>query len=275
MGYATLMVHFEVDQPNAALLAIAGDMADRFHSRVVGIATGQLTACAFGDGYVSGDIIQQDVDDTCKKISALETDFRAAFVKRNTVVGWRSNVGYGPLVDYLAFEARCADVILTGSPGKSESNEPFVGTAGTLVLQAGRPVLVVPPSTKFMKLGKVVICWRDTRESRRAVLDAIDLLRQAQAVDVVEVTTDDGMTACRSRLLDVVAWLAIHGVSAMPIATPGNDDEKATLAYIIEEREADFIVAGAYGHSRFHEWVLGGVTRDLLMRSAHCSLLSH
>ena len=38
---------------------------------------------------------------------------------------------------------------------------------------------------------------------------------------------------------------------------------------------ADVIVAGAYGHSRLREWVLGGVTRDLLLRADMCALVSH
>ena len=274
-GYPTLMVHLEADGTNDALLSVACDMAIRFHSRVVGIATSELSTNAYGTGCVSGEVIQQNVDDAYRKIGALEIDFRAAFGKRNVAVEWRSNVSYRPPADYLCLQARCADVILTGCPGKSGIDELSIATAGALVLQAGRPVLVVPASAKSMPLRKAVICWRDTREARRAVTDAIGLLRHAQAVDVVEVTTDDDMAACRARLADVVAWLALHGVSAMPVATSASGDDMAALADIIDEREGDFVVAGAYGHSRLREWVLGGVTRDLLMHSDHCSLLSH
>ena len=274
-GYPTLMVHLDADGTNDAVLSVVGDMAIRFHSRVVGIATGQLSTYAYGNGYVSGEIIQQNVDNTYRKIDALETDFRTALGKRNVVVEWRSNVSYGPSADYLALQARCADVILTGCPGKGETDELSIATAGALVLQAGRPVLVVPASTTSMPLRKVVICWRDTREARRAVVDAMGILRHAQAVDVVEVTTDEDMAACRARLADVVAWLALYGVNAMPVATSDSGDEKTVLANLIYEREGDFVVAGAYGHNRLREWVLGGVTRDLLMHSDHCSLLSH
>lgn len=275
MSYATLMVHLDLDRPNAGLLAIAGDMADRFHSRVVGIATGQPIVYAYGDAYGAGYVIEQNLIDIDKKTKALEAEFRAAFSTRNTAVEWRSTVGYGPLVDYVAAEARCADLILTRSPGNAGLGGPAIVNAGALVLQAGRPVLVVPDSTDSIKLDRGVICWRDTREARRAVIDSMDLLKLARAVDVVEVTTDDDIPACRSRLQDVVAWLALHGVSAEPIATPVGRDEKATLAAIIEGRDADFIVAGAYGHSRLHEWVLGGVTRNLWMDSSRCCLLSH
>ncbi len=275
MGYPTLLVHLELDRANAGMLALAGGMAARFHSRVVGIAAGQPIAYASGDGYVPGDMIQQDIVDMEKRIGALEAEYRAAFAKSNIAIEWRSTVTYGPLADYLAKEARCADLILTGSPGKKGPTGTVVADVGALVLQAGRPVLVVPAATKTLKLGKVVVCWRDTREARRAVVDSLGLLKQADAVDLVEVTSDDLMAATRSRLQDVVAWLGLNGVSATPIATPADGNERATLASFIEERGADIVVAGAYGHSRMHEWALGGVTRDLWMHSDHCSLLSH
>ena len=275
MSYATLMVHLDLDRSNAGLLAVAGDMAERFHSRVVGIATGQPIIYAYGECFVGGDVIEQDMADMHKRMGALEAEFRAVFLTRNTPVEWRSNVSYGPLADYLAAEARCADLVLANSPEASVPEGLAIVDTGALVLQAGRPVLVVPTTAKTLRLDKGVICWRDTREARRAVYDAIDLLKMAGKVDVVEVTTDDEMPACRARLQDVVAWLASHGVSAVPIATPAAGDEKLTLASIIEEREADFIVAGAYGHSRLHEWVLGGATRELWMQSNHSCLLSH
>lgn len=275
MSYATLMVHLELDRANAGLLAVAGGMADRFHSRVVGIAVGQPMVYASGDGYVPGDLIQQDIVYMEKRIEALETEFRAAFSTNNTAIEWRSSVTYSPLADHLAAEARCADLIMTASPGKEGSAGLLAFNVGALALQAGRPVLVVPEATKSLKLGKVVVCWRDTREARRAVADALGLLKQADAVDVVEVTSDDLMASTRSRLQDVVAWLGANGVVAAPIATPADGDEKAALAALLEECFADVVVAGAYGHSRMREWVLGGVTRDLWMHCDHCSLLSH
>ena len=197
MSYATLMVHLELDRSNAGLLAVAGEMADRFHSRVVGIAAGQPMVYASGDGYVPGDLIQQDIVYMENRIVALETEFRTAFGKSNTAIEWRSKVTYGPLADYLAAEARCADLILTGSPGKEGSAGLLAFNVGALALQAGRPVLVVPAAAETLKLGKVVVCWRDTREARRAVADALGLLKQAEAVDVLEVTSDDLMAVTR------------------------------------------------------------------------------
>ena len=73
----------------------------------------------------------------------------------------------------------------------------------------------------------------------------------------------------------MVAWLRWHDVVAEPLVLASNGDDVGVLNAIAQELAADLIVAGAYGHSRLREWVLGGVTRDLLLRANRCSLVSH
>ena len=71
--------------------------------------------------------------------------------------------------------------------------------------------------------------------------------------------------------------LLMHGgyLKADPLALPTTGDDAAQLNFIADQQGADLLVGGAYGHSRFREWVLGGVTRDLLTRADRCSLVSH
>jgi nucleotide-binding universal stress UspA family protein len=121
----------------------------------------------------------------------------------------------------------------------------------------------------------VVVAWKDTRESQRAVLDALPLLKVAAHITVVEIAPKDGLASARRRLEDLVAWLERHGVTAEPLAVAATGEDADQLAHFVQEHEADLMVAGAYGHSRLREWVLGGVTHDLLMSAACCSLVSH
>jgi nucleotide-binding universal stress UspA family protein len=72
-----------------------------------------------------------------------------------------------------------------------------------------------------------------------------------------------------------VAWLERHGVTAQPLAVAAAGEDADQLARFVQEHQADLMVAGAYGHSRLREWVLGGVTHDLLMNAECCSLVSH
>ncbi len=120
-----------------------------------------------------------------------------------------------------------------------------------------------------------MIAWKDTRETRRAVLDALPLLQQAARVSIVEATGAEDMADARSHVADVAAWLGRHGVAASGQTVPSDGGDAAQLDAFARDHGADLIVAGAYGHSRVREWALGGVTRSLLMHGSRCSLLSH
>ena len=92
---------------------------------------------------------------------------------------------------------------------------------------------------------------------------------------VAAISPADDMAEHRHRLDDVVHWLAGHGVPAAAVASPSNGDDANSLYALAQDQGADLIVAGAYGHSRLREWVLGGVTRDLLLSQDRYSLVSH
>lgn len=148
-------------------------------------------------------------------------------------------------------------------------------------MQAGRPVLVVPAAVAALTMERMLICWRDTRESRRAVVDALPLLKKASHVTVVEITDAENLSNAKKRLDDVVSWLKTHGVLATAVAptpapaTAAATDDGSALFAVANEHCIDLIIAGAYGHSRLREWAFGGVTKDLLMNTNRCSLLSH
>ena len=81
-------------------------------------------------------------------------------------------------------------------------------------------------------------------------------------------------SAALSGINDVVAWLSRHGVSASALVPDQRGDAGAQLDRTASEVGAGVVVAGAYGHSRLREWILGGVTRQLINPSKRCSLLS-
>ena len=144
---------------------------------------------------------------------------------------------------------------------------------GDLIVRAGRPVLVVPDGPVPAAFAKIVIAWADTRECRRAVVDALPFLAQAEQVVIVEIASD--AENARSQTNDVVAWLGRHEVSADRIVYEPHGNVADSLAMIAREQEADLIVAGAYGHNRLREWAFGGVTSDVLLRENRFALLSH
>ena len=174
---------------------------------------------------------------------------------------WRGAVGNPTRL--LIGSARVADLIVTASPeGASSGNVHRSTDLGNLILQAGRPVLVAATNQENFRINKVLVGWKDTREARRAVLDAMPFLQLAQEVRVL--TIDDRPTdETWNALDDVVAFLDVHGVEAKAEVFPEKSNG-GTIADVAGAMNADLVISGAYGHSRFREWVFGGATRSLL-----------
>jgi nucleotide-binding universal stress UspA family protein len=182
---------------------------------------------------------------------------------------------FTPLAGWLASQARCADLVISAQASADLLDASRILDSGDLVLQVGRPVLLVPAGLDSLALDRVLVGWKDGRESRRAVADALPLLQQAGRVTLVEVAARADADTARQHLADVAGWLLRHGVTAQTLVAPSAGDDTRSLHDIAGDERADLIVAGAYGHSRLREWVLGGVTRDLLLRTPRCTLVSH
>jgi nucleotide-binding universal stress UspA family protein len=86
---------------------------------------------------------------------------------------------------------------------------------------------------------------------------------------------EQDLAAARTQLADVALWLGRHGVTADQVASPSIGDDAEALWALARDLGAELIVAGAYGHSRLREWVLGGVTKNLLLSKDRYSFVSH
>lgn len=275
MTYAALMVHMQLGESNAAVLAVAGDLALQFDATLIGVALCQPMPIGYENGYWSGQAVEQCRLELERETQAAEAEFRDALQNHAAKLSWRSAITMSPLADILAREARSADLLLTGvvKPASMMDTSRQVNL-GDLVMQAGRPLLVVP-GPAVLGFDTAVIGWKDTREARRAVADALPLLRRTAQVLVVEIAAEDECGEAQTRVDDVAAWLERHGVQAEALARPGPKGNEDGLQDIADQYRADFIVAGAYGHSRLREWALGGMTRRLITHPGRCSVLSH
>jgi nucleotide-binding universal stress UspA family protein len=276
MSYATLMLHLELGRNNAALLSLAADLAERFQAGVIGLSACQPAAIVAGDGYIDGALIDAECKELERETERVEAEFRAALQGRLAgELSWRSTRDFAPLVDYIAHQARAADLIITGAVKGDLFDASRAVDTGSLVMQAGRPVLVMPTNGVPLTYSHALVAWTDSREARRAVADALPLLARMAKVTVVEIAAEADMGDARERVADVVAWLAGHRITATALVSPSIKDDAEALYTLAQDQGADLIVAGAYGHGRLREWVLGGVTRDLLLRADRCTLLSH
>ena len=277
MTIATVMVCLALDQSNQARLEIAGELAERLAAGLIGIAAAQFAPpLYFTDGEQAQSLIDQGETTIRHRLEELEAQFRQATKHRASSVEWRGALDFP--ARFILKQARAADIIVSGGHSPALSDAFALASPKDLVMQTGRPLLVVPDEAKWLDLRSVLVAWKDTAEARRAVADSLPLLRLAKEVTVAEILEEgDGRTAVERRIGDVVAWLARHGVAAT--ARVGEVKREGGAAAALDEIAnavgAGLIVAGAYGHSRFRELILGGVTQHLLTRPARCVLLSH
>jgi len=275
MTYSSVMVHLDLDESNDARLHVAGDLAEQFDAKLIGIAGCQPQPSVYADGILAQRFVRELEAEANEKLIRLEQRFRNAYQNRISNIEWRR--AYGVPADFVAREARAANLVITGADRVGGFSDPLWRLdPSELVMKLGRPMMVVPPEADRLSLASVVVGWKDTREAQRATLDALPLLQKAKEVTVVEIIPDDGdRSAASRRVANVAAWLSRQQVDAYHKVAIHRGDAVEQLLHHASDIGADIIVAGAYGHTRVRERIFGGVTRDLITKSDRCAVLSH
>jgi nucleotide-binding universal stress UspA family protein len=183
------------------------------------------------------------------------------------------------IVSMLVSEAHLFDLMVVGQTGPGEDGSSAPGVVPeALVMQTGRPTLVVPYAGRFHSVAtRAIVAWSDTRESVRALADALPLLAKSKSTTILQVVDGEIDDRRRAALAAVATYLERHSIKAKSELIPLTDD--VTAADLVLSRaadmDADLLVMGGYGHSRFRELVLGGFTREILSSMPLPVLLSH
>lgn len=274
-AWRAVLVHVEPDKHSAPRLEAAASLARKCDALLIGLGAEMVQPVTFADPYGSWDA--QVLTALREQVQQNLVHAEQAFNKHTAGLSaeWRKVEDRpGPA---LARVARGADVIVAGGGPLNPTDGYRTADSAELALASGRPVLVVPPKGGSLKASKIVVAWKDTRESRRAIADALPLMAAAEEVLVIEVCAPDVAKADGEfHVHEVAAGLKRHGVKARGKAVTAADaDVVPTLHAEAKAIGADLIVAGCYGHSRLNEWFFGGVTRDLLADPRTFVLLSH
>jgi nucleotide-binding universal stress UspA family protein len=270
---ASIMVYVDFDAGCNKRIKIAADWAAKFNAALIGVA-GWLHGREAG-GWFAAEL--ERAEDRTDRLSAemekLGKSFRTQVGRTVQTVEWRGSLHLPREV--IPTEARAADLVIIGSrPVREDVYRAF--DPGTVILNAGRPVLVVPDEAAGSSGERVLVAWKDSREARHAVQSALPYLKVAKHVSLVEIAEGILEWAARNQLDDVERYLLRHGVKVgkKSVVNPeGSASDQ--LVSIAKGDGMDLIVAGAYGHTRLGEWVFGGVTRGLLERSDICCLFSN
>jgi nucleotide-binding universal stress UspA family protein len=202
---------------------------------------------------------RQTFDDYSTRHSAAMTP-EAGAADADSLTAWWTEAT-GSLPEIVAQEARLADlVVFAQDPDVTDAMGNAIEAA---VFSSGRP-LVLAPAPEPASLGTAVaLAWDGGPTAARAVTAALPFLRDAATVVILSAHKPGAApTADPNRLAAYLAW---HGITATPHAvSAGGRSLSTALTETAVELGCDLLVMGAYGHSRFREMVLGGVTQDIL-----------
>ncbi len=274
--YSTLMVYLDPFTDNTRLLQITDSLAERFDASVLGVSASRLVGVAYDVGGIPGGVVDVGHGELVETMEAAREAALAILQRPGRQIEWRSILHPGPLEAPVIRETRSADLVIASANyrGSLTRGTPYLNV-GDLVMQSGRPMLIIPPATVELKARNVLVGWNDTRESRRAVSDALPWLQTADRVLVVQAARKKDIEQAKQGVADVVGWLKRHQVPAEGMTVPEHGRNAPQLEAVAGTEGIDLIVAGAYGHSRFREWAMGGVTRNLLLYGDLCALVSH
>jgi nucleotide-binding universal stress UspA family protein len=271
--YKTILVHAEPGLASSHRVEVAARLARSLDARLIGLGAETFNPTLFSGpftGVAAGEWVNLVQEEITKSIAGAETAFRRDAAGADTE--WRTTQDYPNRA--LVSTAHAADLIVV-SP-RSDRSALQAADPADVMMAAGRPILVVPEGRSHLVGMSVVVAWKDTRECRRALTDALPFLQRANEVVVVSVAKPDMADIATFQLDDVVANLKRHGVDARAVVTSiDNDAVEDEIERIANLNGADLIVAGGFGHSRLREWAFGGVTDSFLHRPSCFVLLSH
>jgi nucleotide-binding universal stress UspA family protein len=263
MTYKTLLTHVEPDWGSGRALAVAVQLAQRFGAHLIGLGAEQFAPVNYA--FADGAVVQMLRDQIDADAVTARQRFDVATKALGAACSWVTTVD-AP-VTAMAACARGADLVIARRT-RQEAGEDNLCRIEALVADAGAPVLVVTDDDRPVKADKVVVAWRDGPQARRALIDALPFLTSAAEVRLVEVCPGAEQGERQRQMTPVRDRLARLGVTATTAAVIDSGQAVAhELERVAATMGADLIVAGAYSHRRFQEWVLGGVTQDLALGS--------
>ena len=272
MSVKTILVELDSDVGDGRL-DCAADLARAFGGHIVGLQATPM------DTYVSvdpfGSVYAMPV--VLEAVRERETRARASFETEMAKEGvsWEYRHGNGEPSAVIAEQSRLADVVIVAKPGEDPMRERRLAHSGDVVLSSSAPVLAVPPGTRrFDPFGKAAIAWNGSPEASRAVRAALPLLAKASEVHLLTAEERGGKWDLPATGL--AEYLSRHGIHARiePIIVTGGDVPETLLRAVTELAPA-YLVMGAYGRSRAAEWLLGGVTRQMIRDLPAPLLLAH
>ncbi|HEX7641609.1 MAG TPA: universal stress protein [Burkholderiaceae bacterium] len=275
MSYRVIDVFLSHGKDIGRVSGFAADLASGFGAHLCAQYVEYYPSMVY-DGYGQAAELMAQFEESSRIAREKEKAAFASLAERNGLrFEWRVTRS-SDLSDAIPI-ARTSDLVVMGQPNPDDGQSAIgIGLASYILLQSARPVLFLPYAMKPpQKFGTVAIAWDGSRQAARAIADAMPFLRGANEVWVMSVTKEKELER-RLPDLDLGAYLAEHDVNVKLVENSKTGiDVGNWLLSTTADMNADLLVMGAYGHSRFGELVLGGATRTLLKAMTLPTIMSH
>ena len=295
-----LVVHVNDEAVSSHAVDLAAALAAQWSARLTAVLVAAPVNAGVGLSAETASLAQQLMQSQRAELLGIGERLASGARQRHGVAV-ELRVADGDPVDALQAHARTADLLVISQRVPAGAGGLSTGQAARLLVGAACPVLTVPhigwgdsgavPLQQPI-LGRALVAWSDTRESARALRDALPLLARATQVELVSFANADRVVgpSRQASLQQVADYLGRHGVQAKTtVLSQGAPSvgERMRLGWVPDvtvaeallshaaDTHADFIVMGGYGHSRLWELVLGGVTRTMLETMTVPVLMSH
>jgi len=271
MSYKTILVHVDNSKHSSERVKLAANIALNEDAHLIGAApTGvsryiyQAGMLGDGAGFTAHleahmELLRQQGQEALKGFEAT--------VQRMGVSSFESTLVDDEAGAGISLQARYSDLVIIG---QTNLDEPSPSTLPDfpeyVILNSGRPALIVPYTGKFDTVGKrVLVAWDASASATRAISAAIPLLKRADIVEVLVFNADaQGDAHGEQPGADIALYLARHNIRVNVVRQKSKIDIGNALLSSATDLASDLIVMGGYGHTRFREILLGGVTRTVL-----------
>jgi len=280
MSYKTILVHLHDKRRAERLLEASIPLARAMSGHLIGLAVlPPFVTIPASEGIGTSVTVDEHRIAYASEMQALKELFTETAKRPDAAFEWReADAGFTTAAGTIIEHGRAADLIVIAQKAAAWGYSEMLEEPERITIGSGRPVLIVPNAGDItMPPQRVVVAWNGTREGTRAVFDALPLLQRAKDVTVLWI--DPGKDKAAAGDLpgaELCTSLARHGVccSAVSVTSDGGDVGRELLTQVKANR-ADLLVMGAYGHTRWREFFLGGASKHVFANMSCPVLMSH
>lgn len=259
-------------------LAASNSLARLFDAHLVGVVLNVLPEPAMAETGVSVDFWTSLLDQARERGRELESGLgkRIRAIDPSAELR-RFDVYAHEQARVAAREARTADVFLALRLSEVDKTVELRDVVEEVLFESGRHLFLVAEQKAYQHgFAHAIIAWNRSREAARGVAEALPYLVKARAVTVIVIDQGAVSDVPAKHGEELIDYLRHHGIGAsIHVSRERRSDPSLTLLELIAEQKADLLVMGGYGHSRLREWLLGGVTYNLLRKSPVSLVIAH